>query len=98
MNRRDEPSRKRVVWPQPADGKYSSTAARPGGTTEVMMARRAGEPQPPVTRVTAAPWLRRIAPTATELARQVAFDSDIWIVAVEDGAGRHFLDDWLASA
>jgi len=30
------------------------------------------------------------------LARQVAFDSDIWIVAVEDGAGRHFLDDWLA--
>lgn len=31
------------------------------------------------------------------LARQIAFDSDIWIVAVEDGAGRHFLDDWLAS-
>ena len=30
------------------------------------------------------------------LARQVAFDSDIWIVAVDDGAGRHFLDDWLA--
>ena len=31
------------------------------------------------------------------LARQVAFDSDIWIVAVEDGAGRHFLDDWLVT-
>lgn len=30
------------------------------------------------------------------LARQITFDSDIWIVAVEDGAGRHFLDDWLA--
>jgi len=30
------------------------------------------------------------------LQRQVAFDSDIWIVAVEDSAGRHFLDDWLA--
>jgi hypothetical protein len=30
------------------------------------------------------------------LARQVSFDSDIWIVAVEDRAGRHFLDDWLA--
>jgi hypothetical protein len=30
------------------------------------------------------------------LARQAEFDSDIWIVAVEDGAGRHFLDDWLA--
>lgn len=30
------------------------------------------------------------------LLRQVGFDSDIWIVAVEDSAGRHFLDDWLA--
>jgi len=30
------------------------------------------------------------------LQRQIAFDPDIWIVAVEDGAGRHFLDDWLA--
>jgi hypothetical protein len=30
------------------------------------------------------------------LQRQVGFDSDIWIVAVEDRAGRHFLDDWLA--
>jgi hypothetical protein len=30
------------------------------------------------------------------LARQVSFDSDIWIVTVEDRAGRHFLDDWLA--
>jgi hypothetical protein len=30
------------------------------------------------------------------LARQIAFDADIWIVAVEDGGGRHFLDDWLA--
>jgi hypothetical protein len=30
------------------------------------------------------------------LAREVGFDSDIWIVAVEDRAGRHFLDGWLA--
>ncbi|MBO0765383.1 MAG: DUF1491 family protein [Hyphomicrobiaceae bacterium] len=30
------------------------------------------------------------------LERQVGFDQDIWIVAVEDRAGRHFLDDWLA--
>jgi hypothetical protein len=30
------------------------------------------------------------------LQRQVDFDPDIWIVAVEDTAGRHFLDDWLA--
>lgn len=31
------------------------------------------------------------------LARQAGFDTDIWIVAVEDRAGRHFLDDWLAA-
>lgn len=30
------------------------------------------------------------------LRRQIEFDSDIWIVEVEDGAGRHFLEDWLA--
>jgi hypothetical protein len=30
------------------------------------------------------------------LERQAGFDSDIWIVAVEDRDGRHFLDDWLA--
>jgi hypothetical protein len=30
------------------------------------------------------------------LARQAEFDPDIWIVAVEDRQGRHFLDDWLA--
>src|SRR5262245_52188747 len=29
------------------------------------------------------------------LARQVEFDSDIWIVAVEARRGRHFLDEWL---
>jgi hypothetical protein len=46
------------------------------------------------------PCLRR-QPTAEAeadayLARQTSFDADIWIVAVEDRAGRHFLDDWLA--
>ena len=30
------------------------------------------------------------------LERQVGFDADIWIVAVEDRTGRHFLDGWLA--
>jgi hypothetical protein len=30
------------------------------------------------------------------LGRQIEFDSDIWIVSVEDREGRHFLDDWLA--
>ena len=40
----------------------------------------------------------RLSPEADSdayLARQIAFDSDIWIVAVEDAQGRHFLDDWL---
>jgi hypothetical protein len=32
------------------------------------------------------------------LQRQFGFDPDIWIVAVEDNSGRHFLDDWLAPA
>ncbi len=30
------------------------------------------------------------------LARQIAFDPDLWIVVVEDRQGRHFLEDWLA--
>jgi len=30
------------------------------------------------------------------LQRQIDFDPDIWIIAVEDGRGRHFLEDWLA--
>jgi hypothetical protein len=30
------------------------------------------------------------------LARQVSFDSDIWIIAVEDRDGRHFMEEWLA--
>jgi hypothetical protein len=32
------------------------------------------------------------------LARQVAFDPDLWILAVEDRSGRHFLDEFLARA
>lgn len=31
------------------------------------------------------------------LARQMEFDPDVWIVAVDDSQGRHFLEDWLAS-
>jgi hypothetical protein len=30
------------------------------------------------------------------LARQREFDPDIWIVEIEDRAGRSFLDEWLA--
>jgi len=32
------------------------------------------------------------------LARQVEFDPDVWVVEVEDTAGRHFLDDWLSDS
>jgi hypothetical protein len=38
------------------------------------------------------------AEVASYLARQVSFDSDIWIVEVEDRAGRHFLGDEVAPA
>ena len=31
-----------------------------------------------------------------QLAKEVRFDSDAWVVEVEDRQGRHFLDDWLA--
>src|SRR5262245_18428843 len=31
------------------------------------------------------------------LARQLSFDPDLWIVAVEHRQGRPFLEDWLAS-
>jgi len=30
------------------------------------------------------------------LIQQHQFDSDIWVIEVEDRAGRHRLDDWLA--
>jgi hypothetical protein len=33
---------------------------------------------------------------ASYLARQVKFDSDIWIVEIEDRVGRHFLGDAVA--
>lgn len=31
------------------------------------------------------------------IARQIDFDSDLWVVSVDDRQGRHFLDDWLAA-
>jgi hypothetical protein len=36
------------------------------------------------------------ADAETYLQRQISFDPDIWIIAAEDSAGRHFMDDWLA--
>jgi hypothetical protein len=33
----------------------------------------------------------------TQLARACAFDSDLWIIEIEDRAGRHGLNDWLVA-
>lgn len=50
-------------------------------------------------------WVRCLKPdgvaeTAADahLSREAEFDPDLWIIEVEDRAGRHFLDDWLAPA
>lgn len=32
----------------------------------------------------------------TRVAREIALDSDVWVIEVEDRQGRHFLDGWLA--
>ncbi|MCH9808563.1 MAG: DUF1491 family protein [Alphaproteobacteria bacterium] len=32
------------------------------------------------------------------IAREVGFDSDLWVIEVEDRDGRHFLDDWLIAS
>ncbi len=31
----------------------------------------------------------------TTLQRQLGFDPDLWVIEVEDRAGRHFLDDYV---
>jgi hypothetical protein len=47
-------------------------------------------------------WVAQSPPGTAEeeierrLAREREFDSDVWIIEVEDRAGRHFLDAWLA--
>lgn len=43
------------------------------------------------TRMHTEEWLDGLA-VSTRLQREMAFDPDIWIVDVEDRAGRHFLD------
>ena len=43
-----------------------------------------------------AEWVSE-AEADAHIERQIDFDPDIWIVAVEDRQGRHFLEDWLAS-
>jgi hypothetical protein len=43
---------------------------------------------------------REVVPEAEAdayLSRQIGHDADIWVIAVEDRQGRHFLEDWLAS-
>ena len=49
----------------------------------------------PVDRAFSAVLKQRPAPEAdveARLAREVSFDPDVWILEVEDRAGRHFLD------
>jgi hypothetical protein len=50
-------------------------------------------------------WVPHLAtPTTTEadvdayLSRQADFDPDLWVIEIEDRAGRHFLDDWLVQS
>jgi hypothetical protein len=50
----------------------------------------------PASRAFSAVLKQRPAPEAdveARLAREIGFDPDVWIVEVEDRAGRHFLDD-----
>jgi len=32
------------------------------------------------------------------LAQQAIYDTDIWVIEVEDRCGRHFMEDWLAQS
>jgi hypothetical protein len=47
-------------------------------------------------------WIRHLSPAGTSeneadafLAREAGFDSDLWLIEVEDRLGRNFLDDQL---
>ncbi len=47
-------------------------------------------------------WIAHLSPTGVPeseadafLAREASFDSDLWLIEVEDRNGRHFLDDQL---
>lgn len=48
----------------------------------------------PIERVFAPASREPVAEQAVEerLAKEIRFDSDVWIVEIEDRAGRHFLD------
>jgi hypothetical protein len=46
-------------------------------------------------RATGEPFVPE-AEVDARLAREFEFDSDLWVVEVEDREGRHRLDDWLA--
>lgn len=50
-------------------------------------------------------WVAYFEPECVEeakadgyLQQQAEFDSDIWVVEVEDRDGRHFMEDWLVGA
>jgi hypothetical protein len=67
------------------DGRVALFSPAPAGLTRANDERRW---QPPAAA-------RSEPEIDAMLAREVGFDPDLWILAVEDGAGRHFLDDWL---
>jgi len=71
------------------DGTAALFGPAPAGLEEAREDRRW---QPCLTREPASE-----ADADAYLARQIEFDTDIWIVSVEDRQGRHFLEDWLAA-
>ena len=49
-----------------------------------------------VRNLASVPWPYGMRDAEAYLARQIKFDSDIWIIEVEDRAGRNFLDTVVA--
>ena len=71
------------------DGTASLYGPAPTGFSEVSRERRF------VTLIS--PPDRAEAEVDAYLTRQYEFDSDMWLIEVEDAKKRHFLEDWLMS-
>ena len=75
--------------------------SRLDGTAEIFAPapQTAFDEAKPTDRAFARALKNNLAPDADAeayLARQIKFDPDVWIVEVEDRAGRHFLDQVVA--
>ena len=80
-------------------GPSTSRSSRLDGTASLFGPAPAGLEGAREDRQFESSFKREIMPEAevdAHLARQIEFDADIWIVAVDDRQGRHFLEDWLA--